>query len=402
VKWSPLALGAVLVVGGCRERLTSPSDCPALCPGGSSEVFDEVVELIPAADSSFRGYVQPYSAPALLVSNGLDGFETRGLVRFARRSDSVIVRDTARTYSIDSVALGFTLIARDTTLSGLQIQLYRVPRTIDSTTTYAAVDPAFVPSNLIRTIAVADTVRRGPIRTVFSGADLGGLGIAASDSGVLALGIRIDAPAVTGIRLGSSGGGAAAAFTTYVTLNVPDTGTARLRSLSATSAFNTFVTPPQPLPDTTLLAVGGEPSSRALLRFALPPHIRDSASVVRATLELTPVAPIGGLATDPARLQARGVLADLGAKSPVISTQGRVPEDTLAPGTTSVSLEAVRVVELWLGSTTRPWSLVLAMAPEIESASFARPVFYSSRAADPTVRPRLRISYLRRFRFENP
>jgi hypothetical protein len=151
-----------------------------------------------------------------------------------------------------------------------------------------------------------------------------------------------------------------------------------------------------------LLVVGGEPSSRALIRFDLPARIRDSANIVRATLELTPVAPISGLPTDPARMQGRAVLADLGAKSPVSSAAGRVPADTIPVGTTAVALETVRLVELWLGASGRPASLVLAMAPEIEAASFARPVFYSTRAADPAVRPRLHISYLRAFPFENP
>ena len=393
---------AALVSLGCQERLTAPADCPALCPGGSPEVFDEVISPIIGADSSFRGYVQPASSAALLVSNGLGGFETRAIMRFARRRDSVTVRDTARTYTIDSVAFGLNLVARDTTLPGLKILLYRLPISIDTTTTYAAVDPAFVPGNLIRTIDVSDTLKRGAIRTVFSGAGLDSVLIPPADTGVLALGIRIDSPGTTGTRLGSSAGGTGAVFFTYATLNVPDTGTAKLRTFSSTPTFNSFVTPPQPVPDTTLLVVGGEPSSRALLRFELPQHIRDSATIVRATLELTPVVPISGLPTDPARLQAKSVLADLGAKSPVSSAFGRVPVDTLDPGTTSVSLEAVRLVELWLGATPRPSSLVLSLAPDLEAASFSRPVFYSTRAADSTVRPRLRISYLRAFPFENP
>jgi hypothetical protein len=392
---------------GCQEKLTAPADCPALCPGGSSEVFDEVISPISGADSSFRGYVQPYFASSLLVSNGLDGFERRAIMRFSRRPDNVTVRDTVRTYTIDSVAFGFNLIARDTTLPGLRLLLYRVSPSVDTTTSYAAIDPAFVPGNLIRTIVVPDTVRRGAIRTVFTGADLNSLVIPAADTGVLALGVRIDSPDTTGIRLGSSGSATGGVFVTYATLDVPDTGSARLRAFTLASTFNSYLTPPQPEPDTTFLAVGGEPSSRAILRFALPPHIRDSASIVRATLELTPVAPLTGLPTDPARIQAQAVVADVGAKSPVSSAAGRVPVDTVDPGATSVNLEAVRLVELWLGNTTRPSSLVLAFAPESfapdrEGASFSRPVFYSTRAADPAVRPRLRISYLRRFPFENP
>jgi hypothetical protein len=407
MRWRYFALLAALGSVGCQETLTAPADSPALCPGGSSDVFDEVISPIAGADSSFRGYVQTASAAGLLASNGLGGFETRAIMRFSRRSDTVTVRDTARTYTIDSVAFGLNLLARDTTLPGLRILLYRVPASIDTTTTYAGVDPAFVPGNLIRTIDVPDTLKRGAIRTAFSGAGLDSVLIPPADSGVLALGIRIDAPSATGIRLGSSASGTGGVFFTYATLSVPDTGTAKLRTFTLAATFNSFVTPPQPVPDTTFLVVGGEPSSRALLRFELPPHIRDSATIIRATLELTPVAPISGLATDPARLQARAVLADLGAKSPVSTTAGRSglfppPVDTVEVGATTVNLEAVRLVEGWLTPTTRPSTLMLSFAPDLEAASFSRPVFYSTRAADPAVRPRLRISYLRAFPFENP
>jgi hypothetical protein len=402
VKVKYFALLAALALAGCQERLTAPSDCPVLCPGGSSQVFDEVIFPIPGADSSFRGYMQPDSAAALLVSNGLAGFETRALMRFSRRSDTVIVQERGHTYTIDSVAFDFTLVARDTTLPGLKILLYRLPRSIDTSTTYDAVDPAFVPGNLIRTILVPDTLKRGPIRTVFLGTDLDNVVIPPADSGVLALGMRIDSPDTTGIRLGSSASGTGGVFTTYGTLNNPSPAAATTTTLSLTAPFNSFVTPTQPVPDPTLLVVGGEPSSRALLRFELPPHIRDSVDIVRATLELTPVVPISGLRTDPARLQARAVLADLGGKSPASSALGRVPADTVEPGSTSVNVEAVRVVELWLGATSRPSALVVALAPELEAASFSRPVFYSTRAADPDVRPRLHISYLRAFPFENP
>ncbi|HEY3012712.1 MAG TPA: hypothetical protein VGJ36_08205 [Gemmatimonadales bacterium] len=398
-----LLLLSTIVISGCQERLTAPGDCPALCPGGTPQVFDEVLNPILGADSSFRGYVQPNTAAALLVSNGLQGVEQRAIVRFLRRSDSVSVRDTLRAYTIDSVALGFTIVARDTTLSGVQLQLYRLPTTIDSTTTFADVDPAFAPGNLVTTIAVPDSVKAGTVRTVLQGVDLSRVEIPAADSGVLALGVRVEAPVPTGVRLGATASGTGPAFVTYATLDIPDTGTAKLRSFPLTAAFNSFVPPIQQAEDSTLLAVGGEPSSRALLRFQLPARLRDSATIVRATLELTPVVPISGLPTDPARLQARAVLADLGAKSPVNSTAGRVPADTLEAGTSgTVDFEAVRLVELWLGATARPSALVLSMAPDLEAASFSRPLFYSTRAPDPAVRPRLRVSYLLSFPFENP
>jgi hypothetical protein len=394
------ALLATLVLTGCQEKLTAPADCPALCPGGTPEVFDEVLSPIPGADSSFSGYVQPFAAATNLVSNGLEGFEERTLVRFLRRGDSVAVRDTARAYTIDSVAFAFNLIARDTTAGGLKVDLYRMPISIDSTTTYADVDPAFVPANLIRVIDVPDTLKTGPIRTVFTGTDLALVQIPPADTGVLALGVRIDAPAPTGIRLGA--GATGGTFITYATLNVPDTGTAKLRTFSLVATFNSFVRPAVPPPDSTLLVVGGEPSSRALLRFELPARLRDSALIVRATLELTPVQPVLGLPTDPGLVQVRTLVTDVGGKSPLTSSiLGPVPTDTLENGATSVSLEVVRLVQLWLGATSRPSALMVSMAPTLEAASFSRPVFYSTRA-DSALRPRLRISYLRSFPFENP
>jgi hypothetical protein len=403
VKWGiPWILAVVVIVSGCQEKLTAPADCPALCPGGQPQVFDEVFTPIIGADSSFRGYVQTHAAAALLVSNGLQGFEERALVRFGRRPDSVSVRDTLRAYTIDSVALSFTIVARDTNLTGLQVLLYRLTPSIDSTTTFSGIAPAFVPESLVATISVPDTLNSGVIRTVFQGADLSRVQIAPADSGQLGLGVDIASPIPTGVRLAALASGAGAIFTTYVTMDIPDTGTAKLRSIPLGPAFNTFVSEVTQVEDTVLLAVGGEPSARSLLRFSLPQRIRDSATIVRATLELTPIAPITGLPTDPARILARAVLADVGAKSSVNTSLGRVPEDTLDVGASTVSLEAVRLVELWLGNTARPSALVLSMAPELEAASFARPVFYSTRAADPAVRPRLRISYLLSFPFENP
>ena len=392
-------LTAILLLG-CQEKLTAPADCPALCPGGQPQVFDEVFTATPGADSSYVGYVLPHQAPGLLVSNGLQGFEERALIRFLARADSLSVRDTLRAYTIDSVALSFAVAARDTNLDGLSLQLYRLSPGIDSATTYADVTPAFVPESLITPLAVPDTVNSGVVRAVFQGVDLSAIQIAAADSGRLALGIRIASPTPTGIRLGALAGGNGPLFTTYVTLDVPDTGTARLRTLALGAAFNTYVSEVPQVSDTTLLAVGGAPSARTLLRFDLPSRILDSATIVRATLELTPVAPVTGLPTDPARLLGRAVLADVGAKSPVSTTTIRIPEDTLEIGTSIVSLEAVRLVELWLGASRRPSAVVLSLTPE--ASSFSRPVFYSTRAPDTALHPRLRLSYLLSFPFETP
>jgi hypothetical protein len=403
VRFGYLGLAAVLALCGCQEDLTSPADCPAMCPAGSPQIFDEVIASIPNSDSSFSGYVQAQSAAALLVSNGLRGFEERAIVRFPPRSDSISVRDTLRGYTVDSVALEFSIVARDTNLSSVNLLLYRMPPLIDSATTYAEVNPAFVPENQVVSVPLPDDLNTGPVRTVLRGEDLARLDIQAVHNGVLALGVQLDAPDVTGMRVGAVAGGSGAVFETYATLAIPDTGAARLRSIRLSASFNSTLSPVPDIEDPSWLTVGGIPASRTLLRFDLPPRIRDSATVVRATLELTPVTPIVGLPTDPARVGARAVLADIGAKSPVESRL--VAPDTLEPGTSgTVAIEIAGVIQqLWLGASTRPTALVLSLAtPELEAASFSRLVFYSTRAPDQATWPRLRISYLRSFPFEIP
>jgi len=401
-RYLPGVLAAAVLLG-CQEDLTSPAACPAMCPGGNPQIIDEILSPITNSDSSFQGYVQSPAAAALLVSNGLLGYEDRAVMRFPSRPDSVSVRDTLRSYVIDSVAFGFNVVARDTNATGLQLLVYRLPRTIDSSTTYALADPSFVPENLITAIPIADSLKGGAVRTVLRGTDLAKVAIQPADSGVLALGIRLDAPVFTGVRLGATAGGNGGVFSTYVTLDVPDTGSAKQRSFPLVATFNSTLAAVTEPDDSTVLELGGIPAARSLLRFVVPARIRDSATIVRATLELTPVAPIPGLPSDPVRLLARAIRSDVGPKSPVESRFG-VGLDTVEAGTAStVEMEVVRLVQqVWLADSTAPTGIMLSLIPELEAGSFSRPLFYSTRAIDPALRPRLRISYLLSFPFENP
>jgi len=388
-----------LAIASCQERLTSPADCPALCPGGQQQVLDTALRALPGLDSSYTGYVARGAGRALLVSNGLPASEDRTVYRFASRPDSVSVRDTVRAYAIDSVLLSFSLVARDTLATGIRLYIYRLPPTIDSTASFTDVTAQFVPENLIDSTGVADSVHRGLVQTMLRGPALDRVAIPLGTGGVLAVGLAITANSPTGIRVGSTAGSNGATFVTFVTVDVPDTTTTiKHQSLSRSTSFNTFVTQSALVPDPNLLTVGGEPSSRALVRFALPPVLKDSATLVRATIELTPVAPIQGLPTDIAAVVSRAVLADLGAKSPV--TADSVPDTLAVPQVDTVRIDVTRLVQLWQGSSPRPAALFLSLQPE--AASFSRAVFYSTRAGDSTVHPRLRVTYMRTFPFENP
>ena len=414
-RWVAGVAGLIGLMTACQEKLTSPADCPALCPGGSVQVFDTVVTAVALRDSSFpahkdsaNGYVARGQGSALLVSSGFAASEDRAVYRFAARGDSIAVRDTLRGYAVDSVLVTVTLLARDTLVDGLKVYLYRLPNTVDSTATFNGIDSQFVDTNFIDSIAVPDTLNSGALHTTLRGADVGRLKLTAGVDSVLAIGLRMAAVSPTGIRVGALGSSTAATYTSYVTVDVPDTGSVRNQSLTRTTAFNTFVTQNPVVPDDTLLTVGGEPSSRALVRFGLSDAFLDSTTIVRATLELTPARPIIGLPNDPSTIQTLAVIGDLGAKSPVANSAtdvaaGFIRQDTLPTvQSDTLKIEMTRIVQLWQRTRTRPQSIFLRLIPE--GAGFARAVFFSTRSASPgvLVAPRLRITFQRAFPFENP
>jgi hypothetical protein len=385
---------------GCQERLTAPAECPELCPGGESRVFDTVITPLANSDTSYVGYVARSSAGALLVSNGLPASEDRAVVRFNARADSIAVRDTLRAYTVDSALLALNLVARDTLVNGLKLYLYRIDPGVDADDTFASVVPQLVPTAIIDSIEVPDSVNSGLVQTVLRGADVEKVALPTGAGGILAIGVAMAADQPSGVRIGSSAVGTGGTFISYMTLDVPDTGSVRRQSVTRSPAFNAFVTETPLVPDNAFLTVGGEPSARALLRFDLPEDIEDSATIVRATLELVPLSPMLGLPSDPALLQAKALLADLGAKSPVTGDVRFISSDTLAVGSAdTVRLDMTPIVRLWQAASERPEAVFLSLLPE--AASFTRPVFGSTRSG--TVGPpRLRITYLKPFPFESP
>jgi hypothetical protein len=221
----------------------------------------------------------------------------------------------------------------------------------------------------------------------------------------LAIGLRMAADAPTGVRLGATSGATAASLTTYVTVDVPDTGSLKHQVLNRATAFNTFVTQAPLVPVDSLLTVGGAPSSRALVRFGLPDAFLDSTTIVRATLELTPVQPIVGLTGDPAFLQIKAVVGDLGAKSPVTAQPTFIFNDTLPTvQSDTVRTDITSIVQLWQSARQSPQSIFISLQPE--AATFARALFFSTRSLGPDpsvlVAPRLRITFQRSFAFESP
>jgi hypothetical protein len=394
-----VALALVLAVGGvaaCTEKLAAPADCPALCPGGTATVVDTVLTAIPGADSTFFGYIPADSVPALPVSNGTPALDSRAVFRFAPRLDTVRISDTVRTYKIDSATVTIGLQERDTLLTGLSVALYRLPARIDTTISFDAVNAAITPGNFVMRIPIPDSLRTGTVVGRLYGDSLSRIAIPAADSGILSVALVLEAATPTGIRVsGYNATSNLTAFNTYGSINGL-TGNAAFQNYARNLAFSTYVFAPLPPAPAGALVLGGAPSSRAVIRFPWPAKLRDSATIIRATLELVPALPVLGIGAEATAFVVQPLVADLGAKSPL---DNNYPIGITIPNgaTDTVRAEIATITRLWQGTSTRPRTIFLRSSPE--GGSFGRPVFGSTATGVP---PRLRITYLKPFKFENP
>ena len=172
-----------------------------------------------------------------------------------------------------------------------------------------------------------------------------------------------------------------------------------------------------PPPAPGILAAGGIPGYRVYMRFGVPSALIDSsATIVRANLIMHQLANVDfGTAdtADTVLLQTGVVQASPGvtniaaaallAASPTSLGIAGVPTINFHPNVArSDTIPLVGVFSLWrrLGPTRSQRAIVLESTGEgIEPRQY---LFYSSAAADSTLRPRIEISYIPRSGFGLP
>ncbi len=389
-----LLIGAILLVSACTENLTTPGTCPTSCPGGQVVYRDTTLTPIMNGDSSFTGFLESVSLISVLTSSGGTYGDNRGVIRFLPRSDSVQVSDTARAFTVDSVALEIGIQAIDTTVAGFVLEVYRLPRTLDSTATFATIDGLMTPANKITEVPEPVSFRSGVVRLVFAGDTLSRFSFVASDSNVLELGFRVRANSPTAARIGTPASGTFAPLFTSYTHAIGVVDSLAPQNTSSISDLYFTSTPPHAPTPSSLLAVGGIPVARSFLRFALPPFLHDSATIIRATLHLQADTPVIGIPADTTMLVADDLVADFGAKSPPYPTFSATA--LLLPGATTADLEIVTLVQLWQGTTGLPSIVRLALGQE--GGTFTFPLFRSTRSVSGA--PTLRITYRPPFAFE--
>jgi len=404
-------VGAVVLVAACVERLTAPGHCPDYCPSGQITVVDTLLTTSINRDSSYRGYVLAYQAALMLAAHlpgATDTLDSRPIFRFNGFGGRFVLSaaDTGDIVGADSARLQLVITRRDTATHNLRLQLYRLPITIDTATTFGSAP--FTDS--LRTVYI-DTLlalpgRKDPItgdsvvvdtvnhRLVLSLK----LGPAAArydttDSGTVAYGIRIAADTLASIALGKGVVGPVLQW--YLQVDSALTSVARTPGVRG-AAFASFVFAPPLAPLDSTLAVGGVPSARSLLRVAVPKVIRDSSQIIRATLFLVPAVPARGAPADSFVIEARTVLADFGAKSPI---DPRLGDTTVIhpESKDTVRIEVTNLLQLWAADSTHPTVLVLRAQAEAQFLGEVR--FYPSLAAK---RPALQVTFVRRFPFGVP
>ncbi|HEX5831784.1 MAG TPA: hypothetical protein VFY16_12440, partial [Gemmatimonadaceae bacterium] len=176
-------------------------------------------------------------------------------------------------------------------------------------------------------------------------------------------------------------------------------------------------TPAAP-PTLDQLTVGGLPARRALLQFQLPPAIADSATIVRATLELTQAPVRGFRELDTLVLLARPVLAGKTVTDPFTlallsgnlsiftnglpdlenfgsgSTRSLIATQRISPADSGVrSFEMAQLFAFWRGSVPGTAQRAIVLRSNTDGTGPLAVRFFSSEAP-PSVRPRLRITYI--------
>ncbi|HKV76330.1 MAG TPA: hypothetical protein VJN95_17560 [Gemmatimonadales bacterium] len=395
-----LLAGAVTVWAACSEQLAAPTPCAKPCLAGP-EIRQDTIAPLNGADSSFAGYILADHQTTLLVSNNLPAGDDRAFVRFIPRADFVTVgTDTidSLSYTIDSVALQFNLVARDSMVKGDSLIIFRLDPGADTTITFAQLEAAATdPTRRIGSVALLDSVHTGSLRLVLDSAQADSLlFIPPADSGKLSVGLMVGADTPTGFVLSAAFTSNAPGFVTYVKADTADT-TLQKQVLLRTAQQSGFRVRNPVAPPADHLTLGGMPSSRGILRFALPKFITDTATVVKAQLYLVPTQPVYGLPNVNARVEVRNALTDLGRKSPVSSTV--IEADSLVFGTAdTVFLPVTTLVRAWGGSIDLPHILVVSLREE--GGSFAQPIFGSTRT--PGYEPRLVVTYTLPYKFSSP
>jgi hypothetical protein len=405
----------VAALGACTEKLDTGASCPLLCPGQEIVVRDTVIAPAYVFDTSLVGYpIQGLEFPLLLAARG-DTLDVRAVVRFDTLQRLYTPPgDTAQPITmIDSAFLAVRLYSRGFPIPDrFVIEAFDVADAGFDDSLPATLAPLFVPERLLGAVrfdsASFDDSSR--VRIPLDSSKI--RAIVTDPARRLRIGLKVSSPSSVQLRMipySPGGDGATLEYRVSADTTIPRVaGIEPSSSTPATPVFvagdfvdySVVVAAPSVLTPGTF-AVGGLPAARSYLRFDLPRWLTDSVAVLRASLELTQD-PVRGLSDgDTLRLLthlvvANGTVSDLRRAATLITASGLFTNTlSLVP-----SDSGVRILEM--NGLVRQWGLIdsaanvpsaIVFRTDTEGSSPNAVRFFAIDAADPSVRPRLRVSY---------
>lgn len=424
----------------CVEEPTAPARCPDFCPSGRLDPVESLLATAISNDSSFQGYVGAHQATVLLGS-AVPGIDSRPIylmsaIGTTQPIDSSPGDTITGPVVVDSMKMTLTVMQRGPGSQNLRLSFYKVPVAIDTTTTFAALDPSFSGAplrvlNLDSLLALPgkhDLVTGDSVLSVDSihslvtvrlKFDSAVTGYDPADSGKLAFGVRVSADSAPAVKLGSARGGRGPLLSWFYRVDSagklirPDSLKRRLPdSVTSSVLFDSFVYNAPVVTFDSNLFIGGVPSTRALLRINLPRGIRDSTQIIRAQLLLVPTATPPIVTGDSVLVVVDRLATDVGSKSPLVvdTAEGRTAPFPGAP-TDTVRIELTTLFRLWQTDTLAPTSVflrLLALNRSVDSSgntsteggTFSTLQFNSSRT--PALRPSILLTFVPRFKFAMP
>lgn len=415
--WLAAAVAALVAASACTDTYEGGGACPSLCPRTLVAFVDTTIEAV-ALDSAVGGFPTFGLSSTLLVANRPDTLVTSVVVRFDQLTSTFFPNRGSVSEQVTAIDSVFLKLPLDSTgrrgLQSVRVEVFDVDTAVNDSVA-AVVRSLFRPDRLVGSATVVPGLSTDSLRIPL---DPRRLLAQVSSGGRFRVGVRI-AGGAGQLRVFAFQGGFGAPTisydpstdTTYAPVTVSPSTPLVGASSEVAQAYTVYgltqlgSSPPGP----ATLVVGGYPSYRTYLRFAIPTRIADSSTIVRAQLvlvqrpsrfgnvsdsvTLVPLVPsTTALVTDLRRvleLSAEGVLAGLETALRV------VPRDS---GERTVNLLAL--TRTW---RNLPLDVPRAVAFRIdgEGAQPAEVRFHSIEAA-PALRPRLRLTYLPRAEFALP
>lgn len=416
--WLLVTLIATMVTAAaCGESLDGGAACPSLCPSQTQNFRDTTFEAV-MLDTSVSGFPSLGLSPMVLLANHPDTLVTRAVIRFDALVTAFLPNGTGTLDSVTTVDSVFLKLPLDSTGRGgtgaVTIEAFDVD-TVGRDTVSAVVASLFRPDRRIGAITVTPSLTTDTLRIPLSRA-------------VLAQKIADKLPLRVGLRMtGGSGQLRLMAFVNDVgapTLHYDAASDTSYRDIAvATSAslgnaitdvnlayqVYSLVDKGSPSLGPDVLAVGGFPAYRSYLRFRIPAVIVDSSTIVRAELLLTQrpsafantgdsVAIVALVPTTTQSVTDMRRVLDLSASGifAAIDSTRLVPRDS--------GVKVINVLTLARTWKVLPNDVPRALAFRInrEGSQASELRFFNSKASTPSLRPRLRITYLPRSEFALP